>query len=72
MTARPVVAIDGPSGSGKSTVARGLAAELGLPHVDTGALYRAVTLAVLRSGVDPSDEPACAEIARTVRIEQRA
>ncbi|MDP8960196.1 MAG: ribosome biogenesis GTPase Der, partial [Actinomycetota bacterium] len=42
------------------------------PHVDTGALYRAVTLAVLRSGVDPSDEPACAEIARTVRIEQRA
>ncbi|MDP8927368.1 MAG: ribosome biogenesis GTPase Der [Actinomycetota bacterium] len=72
MTGRTVVAIDGPSGSGKSTVARGLAAELGLPHVDTGALYRAVTLAVLRSGTDPGDEPACAEIARSARIEQRA
>lgn len=72
MTARPVVAIDGPSGSGKSTVARGLAAELGLPHVDTGALYRAVTLAVLRRGVDPRDEVTCSEIARTVRVEQRS
>lgn len=71
MTARRVVAIDGPSGAGKSTVARGLAAELGLPHVDTGALYRAVTLALLRRGVDPADEAGCAEIARSVRIEQR-
>lgn len=69
--ARPVVAIDGPSGSGKSTVARGLAAELRVPHVDTGGLYRAVTLAVLRRGVDPRDEAACSETATTVRIEQR-
>ncbi len=71
MTAGPVVAIDGPSGSGKSTVARGLAAELGLPHVDTGALYRAVTLAVLRHDADPGDETACAEIVRRVHIDQR-
>ena len=42
-----VVAIDGPSGSGKSTVARGVAAALGLDVLDTGAMYRAVTLAVL-------------------------
>ena len=42
----PVVAIDGPAGSGKSSVARFVADRLGLPHVDTGALYRAATLAV--------------------------
>ncbi len=68
---RPVIAIDGPSGSGKSTIARGLAAELGLPYLDTGGLYRAVTLAVLRRGVDPRDSEGCAGIARAVRVEQR-
>ena len=46
-----VIAIDGPSGSGKSTVARGVAAALGLPVLDTGAMYRAVTLAVLEADV---------------------
>ncbi|WP_344312297.1 (d)CMP kinase [Fodinicola feengrottensis] len=50
-----VVAVDGPSGSGKSTVSRRLAAALGARYLDTGAMYRAVTLAVLRAGVDPSD-----------------
>ncbi|MDQ4130932.1 MAG: (d)CMP kinase, partial [Actinomycetota bacterium] len=69
--ARPVIAIDGPSGSGKSTVARRLADVLGLPHLDTGGLYRAVTLAVLRRGMDIHDAKACSEVARTVRIEQR-
>ncbi|HTL83979.1 MAG TPA: (d)CMP kinase [Acidimicrobiia bacterium] len=66
-----VVAIDGPSGSGKSTVARGVAAQLSLPVLDTGAMYRAVTLAVLEAGADLHDENACAEIARTrdVRVE---
>lgn len=48
-----VIAIDGPAGSGKSTVAGALARRLGLPHVDTGAYYRAATLAVLRAGADP-------------------
>jgi CMP/dCMP kinase len=48
-----VVALDGPSGTGKSTVARRLAARLGLRYLDTGAMYRAATLAVLRAGADP-------------------
>ena len=67
----PVVAIDGPSGAGKSTVARGVAAELGLPVLDTGAMYRAVTLAVLEAGVDPTDADACAAVATRVAIDQR-
>jgi cytidylate kinase len=50
-----VIAIDGPAGSGKSTIAAALARRLGLPHVDTGAYYRAATLAVLRAGVDVTD-----------------
>jgi len=50
-----VVAIDGPSGSGKSTLAKGLAARLGWRHLNTGAMYRAVTLAFLRRGVDLTD-----------------
>jgi len=50
-----VVAIDGPSGVGKSTVARGVAKRLGLPYLDTGAYYRAATLAVQSAGVDPGD-----------------
>ncbi|MDO5747544.1 MAG: (d)CMP kinase [Actinomycetaceae bacterium] len=61
-----VVAIDGPSGAGKSTVARLAAAELYLNYLDTGAMYRALTLYVLKQGVDPDDEPAVTELARTV------
>jgi cytidylate kinase len=66
-----VVAIDGPSGSGKSTVARAVAEQLALPVLDTGAMYRAVTLAALEGGADLHDEEACAEIARQseVRVE---
>ena len=66
-----VVAIDGPSGAGKSTVARQVAAALGLEVLDTGAMYRAVTLAVLEAGVDPVDGEACATVAAQARIEQR-
>ncbi|MCP2306180.1 (d)CMP kinase [Actinokineospora globicatena] len=61
---RGVVALDGPSGTGKSTVARRLAVALGAAYLDTGAMYRAVTLAVLRAGVDQEDGAAvlrCAE-----------
>ncbi len=47
------IAIDGPSGSGKSTLAKNLAREMGLVYVDTGALYRAVGLFVMRAGADP-------------------
>src|SRR5204862_4667571 len=48
----PVVAIDGPAGSGQSTLARRIAAELGLPYVNTGLMYRALTELALRSDVD--------------------
>ena len=50
-----VIAIDGPAGAGKSTVARAVADELGYRYLDTGAMYRAVTLAALRAGVDSDD-----------------
>ena len=52
---RGVIAIDGPSGTGKSTVARRLAFDLNAGYLDTGAMYRAVTLAALRAGVAPED-----------------
>lgn len=55
-----IIAIDGPSASGKGTIARKLAAHLGFAHLDTGLLYRAVGMAVVVSGGDPSD-PALAE-----------
>jgi cytidylate kinase len=64
-----VVAVDGPSGSGKSTVSRGVAEALGLPVLDTGAMYRAVTLVVLDRGIDPADADAAADLARQVRID---
>jgi CMP/dCMP kinase len=63
-----VIAIDGPSGSGKSTVARAVAAELGRPVLDTGAMYRAVTFAVLEAGAALDDAGACAAIARASEI----
>jgi cytidylate kinase len=58
-----VVAVDGPSGSGKSTVSRRLAAAIDGVYLDTGAMYRAVTWAVLQAGVDLSDPDAIAKIA---------
>jgi cytidylate kinase len=63
-----VIALDGPSGTGKSTVARGLARRLGFRYLDTGAMYRAVTWAVLRDGVDPDDAAAVADLAARTRI----
>lgn len=67
-----VVAIDGPAGSGKSTTARGVAQRLGLQYLDTGALYRAVTLAAQRNGIAIDDGVALARLAATleVRVEQ--
>lgn len=53
-----IVAIDGPAASGKGTIGRALARAYGLPHLDTGILYRAVGAAVLASGLDPADENA--------------
>ena len=63
-----VIAIDGPAGSGKSTVARRLAERLGLPYLDTGAMYRAVAYAALRDGCDPQDEAAVAALAGKMDI----
>lgn len=62
-TGRCVVAVDGPSGSGKSTVSRRLAIDLAARYLDTGAMYRAITWAVLRSGVDLADPSAVAKVA---------
>ncbi len=64
-----MIAIDGPAGSGKSTLARRLALELDLPYLNTGLMYRAVTLEAIRRGVDPDDGAALAEIARGLRFE---
>jgi len=64
-----VIAIDGPAGSGKSTVARGVAERLGLPTLDTGAMYRAIALAALDAGVDLSDEATVAAVARAAVVE---
>jgi cytidylate kinase len=64
-----VVTVDGPAGVGKSTVARAVAAALGVPHLDTGAFYRAVTLAVVQAGVDPADASAVLEVARAARLD---
>lgn len=58
-----VVAIDGPAGAGKSTISRQLARVLNLPYLDTGAMYRGITCAALRSGVDPTDDSAVAHLA---------
>jgi len=51
-----IIAVDGPAASGKGTIAKALARHYGLPHLDTGLLYRAVGIAVLRAGGDPADE----------------
>jgi cytidylate kinase len=64
----PVVAVDGPSGSGKSTVSRRLAIALGTRYLDTGAMYRAVTWAVLQANIDPHDAETITKIAADVRL----
>jgi cytidylate kinase len=58
-----VIAIDGPAGAGKSTVARTVASELGYRYLDTGAMYRAITLAALRAGVESDDAEGLAALA---------
>ena len=63
-----VVTVDGPAGVGKSTVARAVAGALGIPYLDTGAFYRAVTLAVVRAGVDATDPAAVLRVASGARL----
>lgn len=66
---RMIITIDGPAGSGKSTAARLLAERLGFQFLDTGAMYRAVALESLAAGVDLSDEPRVAEVARRLQVD---
>jgi cytidylate kinase len=68
MTQLRVIAIDGAAGAGKSTLARGLAEALGLPYVNTGIMYRALTLAALDAGIDPDDGDALAELMSRLRF----
>jgi cytidylate kinase len=63
-----VIAIDGPAGAGKSTVGRAVAARLGLEYLDTGAMYRAITFAALRRGIDPADADDVASLANAVEM----
>lgn len=63
MSGSLVVAVDGPAGTGKSSVSRGLAQALGADYLDTGAMYRLVTLAVLRAGADLDDAEAIDAVA---------
>ncbi|TWA71470.1 cytidylate kinase [Azospirillum brasilense] len=62
-----VIAIDGPAAAGKGTLSKRVAQAYGFAHLDTGALYRAVGVAVLRAGGDPADAAAAAQAARALR-----
>lgn len=68
MTRPLIIAIDGPSGAGKSTLGRMLARELGLLYIDTGAMYRAVALAVTEAGVSTTDAEAVTKVARRAKV----
>ena len=63
-----VITLDGPAGAGKSTVAKSLAGRLGITYLDTGAMYRALTLKALRFKMDLSDEEAFTSLARNTKI----
>jgi len=64
-----IIAIDGPAGSGKSTVGRALARHLGLEYLDTGAMYRSVTFAAMRRGIDPSEAEVLGRIVGDIELE---
>ncbi|MCA6613968.1 MAG: bifunctional pantoate--beta-alanine ligase/(d)CMP kinase [Pseudanabaena sp.] len=66
---KPIIAIDGPAGAGKSTVTKQVANKLGLLFLDTGAMYRSVTLAVLREGIDLRDQEKVQAIAANSKIQ---
>lgn len=64
-----IITIDGPAGSGKSTVAKILARELNLKYIDTGAMYRAITLIALQNNIDCKDEESILKLARNINLE---
>ena len=63
------IALDGPSGAGKSTIARHVAQTLGVLYLDTGAMYRAVALKAIRSGIEPTDAQAVGAMLQQTRID---
>ena len=63
-----IIAIDGTNSSGKGTLAKRLAKHFGLPHMDTGLLYRAVALAAMNAGISLADEKACAAVAAEIDL----
>ena len=65
-----IIAIDGTTSSGKGTLAKRLATHFGLPHLDTGLLYRAVAAKALREGVALSDAAACARLAQSLDLRE--
>lgn len=67
-TKKPIIAIDGPAGSGKSTVTRRVAQELGLLHLDTGAMYRAVTWLIMDRQIDIQDGEAIAVLVQEMKL----
>src|SRR5580693_3552616 len=69
LSKRITIAIDGPAGAGKSTLARRIAAKLGYLYVDTGAMYRAVALWAMRTGVASSDMHRLEQLANAAHIE---
>lgn len=69
MTNRGIIAIDGPAGSGKSTIGKLLAEYLGYLYFDTGVLYRAVTFAAIKNGIQVKDEQQVAGIARDIKLD---
>jgi cytidylate kinase len=64
-----IITIDGPAGSGKSTIAKILARDLGLKYIDTGAMYRAMTLLALRNNIDLEDEASILKKAKSIKLE---
>ena len=68
-TKKPVIALDGPAGSGKSTIAKLVARRLGIHYIDTGAMYRAVTLMAIKEKVDTKNEEALVALAKKCSIE---
>lgn len=67
-----IVTLDGPAGAGKSSAAKALARRLGYEYLDTGAMYRVVTLAVLRAEIDPRDQPALFRLLAALKLEMPA
>jgi cytidylate kinase len=64
-----IITLDGPAGAGKSSAAKALAQRLGFEYLDTGAMYRAITLAVLRGGIDPGNPQALSRLLAELRLE---